>query len=87
MVEISTSNKVERRIDQPDDVCSVVRSYNEWDPLEGAIVGVADGAVVPAWHVTLRATMPEHQGPFFRARVGCRLTHVSLALPTLNLMG
>ncbi|HEY0602655.1 MAG TPA: hypothetical protein VGD58_07075 [Herpetosiphonaceae bacterium] len=48
----------------------VVSSYNEWDPLEEVIVGVIDGATVPAWHVTLQATMPHDQWQFFRAQGG-----------------
>jgi glycine amidinotransferase len=43
-----------------------VNCYNEWDPLEEAIVGVVDGAVVPSWHVSLKATMPEKQWAFFQ---------------------
>jgi glycine amidinotransferase len=44
----------------------VVNSFNEWDPLEEVIVGVVDGASVPAWHVSLRATMPTSQHEFYR---------------------
>lgn len=47
-----------------------VCSYNEWDPLEEVIVGVADGAAVPAWHCTLKATMPSRQWAFYRERGG-----------------
>lgn len=48
----------------------MVNSHNEWDPLEEAIVGVIDGATVPAWHPTLPVTMPRSQWPFFRAEGG-----------------
>lgn len=48
----------------------VVNSHNEWDPLEEVIVGVIDGAAIPAWHVTLRATMPDEQFGFFAANGG-----------------
>ncbi len=48
------------------DDCSVVNSFNEWDPLEEVIVGVLDGASVPPWHVALKATMPEDQWGFFQ---------------------
>lgn len=44
----------------------IVNSSNEWDPLEEIIVGVLDGACVPAWHVTLQSTMPEGQWDFYR---------------------
>ena len=45
----------------------VVNSWNEWGLLEEVIVGVMDGAAVPPWHVTLKATMPEkHWGLFQR---------------------
>lgn len=45
----------------------VVNSFNEWDPLEEVIVGRLDGAVVPPWHVTLKATMPRRHWDFFRS--------------------
>jgi len=48
----------------------VVNSYNEWDLLEEVIVGVIDGAMVPPWHVTLEATMPEKQWDFYRQNGG-----------------
>ncbi|MCP5104250.1 MAG: amidinotransferase, partial [bacterium] len=48
----------------------VVNSFNEWDLLEEVIVGVVDGAAVPAWHVTLQATMPENQWDFYRTNGG-----------------
>lgn len=40
-----------------------VSAYNEWDPLEEVIVGIADGACLPSWHVSLRATMPPTHWP------------------------
>lgn len=43
-----------------------VNSFNEWDTLEETIVGVLDGACVPSWHVTLKATMPKSQWPFYQ---------------------
>ncbi|MFL6234423.1 MAG: amidinotransferase [Thermoanaerobaculia bacterium] len=48
----------------------VVSSYNEWDPLEEVIVGVADGACIPAWHVALKATMPRQYWGFFAENGG-----------------
>lgn len=48
----------------------VVNSYNEWDPLEEVIVGVADRACTPAWHVALKATMPKASWDFFIAHGG-----------------
>ena len=51
-------------------VHSPVHSYNEWDPLEEVIVGVADGACVPAWHVALKATMPRRHWGFFAEHGG-----------------
>ncbi|HEU4539044.1 MAG TPA: inosamine-phosphate amidinotransferase 1 [Polyangiaceae bacterium] len=47
-----------------------VGAYNEWDPLEEVIVGVIDGATVPPWHDSFRATIPEGQWGFFRAQQG-----------------
>jgi glycine amidinotransferase len=35
-----------------------VNSYNEWDPLEEAIVGSVDGAAIPPWHVALKGAVP-----------------------------
>ncbi|HEX2188053.1 MAG TPA: hypothetical protein VHG51_04110 [Longimicrobiaceae bacterium] len=34
-------------------------SFNEWDPLEEVIVGVVDGAAIPAWHTIYRAVLPD----------------------------
>ncbi|WP_224362049.1 inosamine-phosphate amidinotransferase 1 [Hyalangium versicolor] len=48
----------------------VVSSYTEWDPLEEVIVGVADGATVPTWHVSLKATMPKQHWEFFQQNGG-----------------
>jgi glycine amidinotransferase len=50
-----------RPVEKPQPV---VCSYNEWDPLEEVIVGVVDHACIPAWHVALKATMPQSQWPF-----------------------
>ena len=47
-----------------------VSSYNEWDPLEEVIVGRLDGAAVPPWHVSIKATMPEDQWPLFERQGG-----------------
>jgi glycine amidinotransferase len=38
---------------------SPVNSHNEWDPLEEVIVGTLDGAMLPAWNVINRCTVPE----------------------------
>jgi len=48
----------------------VVNSFNEWDPLEEVIVGRLDGAVVPPWHITIKATMPQRYWDFFRCKGG-----------------
>lgn len=47
-----------------------VSSYNEWDPLEEVIVGSVEGAMVPPWHVSLQATMPEQHWPLFQRQGG-----------------
>lgn len=47
-----------------------VSSYNEWDPLEEVIVGVADGACVPPWHRVVEATIPDDRHDFFQAEAG-----------------
>lgn len=49
---------------------SPVCAHNEWDPLEEVIVGIVDGAHVPPWHVSLKATLPENQWDFFRKNAG-----------------
>jgi glycine amidinotransferase len=49
---------------------SPVRSYNEWDPLEEVVLGVAEGATVPPWHPMLAVTMPDDQQEFLRASGG-----------------
>lgn len=48
----------------------VVNSFNEWDPLEEVIVGRLDGAVIPPWHVTLKASMPQRYWDLFRTYGG-----------------
>jgi len=48
----------------------IVSSYNEWDPLEEVIVGTMEGASVPPWHVTLKATMPENHWDFYKKNGG-----------------
>lgn len=48
----------------------VVSSFNEWDPLEEVIVGRLDGAVIPPWHVTVKATMPRRYWDMFRTYGG-----------------
>lgn len=48
----------------------VVCSYNEWDTLEEVIVGVIEGAAVPAWDAELAATMPAKNKDFFLAHAG-----------------
>jgi glycine amidinotransferase len=53
--------------EQPEPAVS---SYNEWDPLEEVIVGSIDGACVPPWHVSLKATMPREHWDFFRTHGG-----------------
>ena len=45
-----------------DTAQGVVCSYNEWDPLEEAIVGRVEGASVPPWHVSVQASVPPHSG-------------------------
>jgi glycine amidinotransferase len=58
-----------QRLNQVSSI-PVVNSFNEWDPLEEVILGVVDGASVPPWHVTLKATMPAHQHDFYKRSGG-----------------
>lgn len=57
------------RLDEPGAVRhaseNAVNSYNEWDPLEEAVVGIVDGAAIPSWHATLEATLPAREREFF----------------------
>lgn len=55
----------ERGISSPSNL-PIVNSFNEWDPLEEVVVGVVDGAVIPPWHMSLKATAPEKHWDFFR---------------------
>lgn len=54
----------------PPSLWPVVNTFNEWDPLEEAILGIVDGAAVPPWHVTLQATMPTSQHEFYHRSGG-----------------
>lgn len=56
--------------EQKTQIYPVVNSYNEWDLLEEVIVGVIEGACVPDWHITVKATMPERQWGFFQEYSG-----------------
>lgn len=47
-----------------------VLSFNEWDPLEEAIVGIVDGAAFPPWHISVKAPIPEQQRELFRLQAG-----------------
>jgi glycine amidinotransferase len=64
----------------------VVNSYNEWDPLEEVIVGTLEGAAVPTWQDSMRATMPTQSWDFFRRRGGgaYRSSELSLAIRELD---
>lgn len=52
------------------DMSLPVASYNEWDPLEEVIVGIVDGAAVPAWDVALEATIPIDSKRLFTDNAG-----------------
>lgn len=47
-----------------------VGSHNEWDPLEEVIVGVVEGAAVPAWNDMFEVILPSGQQPFFTHHAG-----------------
>ncbi len=47
-----------------------VNSHTEWDLLEEVIVGRADHACVPEWHVAIEATMPKKHHTFFKTHGG-----------------
>jgi glycine amidinotransferase len=48
----------------------VVNSFTEWELLEEVIVGRADFACVPEWHITLRATIPPKHWDWFKQNGG-----------------
>ncbi|MFI9842484.1 hypothetical protein ACIHFD_35995 [Nonomuraea sp. NPDC051941] len=45
-------------------------SYNEWDLLEEAIVGIVDDASFPTWHLVLKPVLPAGQQENFRRHSG-----------------
>ncbi|MBS0628774.1 MAG: amidinotransferase [Verrucomicrobia bacterium] len=49
---------------------SVICSYNEWDPLEEVIVGVVEGATVPEYDLSVRASAPSNQSGFYLKEAG-----------------
>jgi len=53
-----------------ENLIPVVNSFNEWDPLEEVIVGRADFACVPDWHITLEATIPPQHWNWFKQNAG-----------------
>lgn len=60
--------RVDVRTDEP--ATPVVNSFTEWECLEEVIVGRADHACVPQWHLTLEATLPRRYWPFFKTHGG-----------------
>jgi glycine amidinotransferase len=59
-------DRVEFRESEASPVCS----HTEWGLLEEVIVGVVQGANVPTWHDSMRATLPENQWDFFKQHGG-----------------
>jgi glycine amidinotransferase len=62
-----------------------VSTHNEWDPLEEAIVGTVAGACIPAWDVSLEATLPEEHRDFYRSRGGTPFPPEQIAAAERNL--
>ena len=54
----------------PQSPLSPVSVHTEWDPLEEVIVGVADSARVPDWHLSIEAVVPAKNRSFFRENSG-----------------
>lgn len=50
-IELTDTTK---KIEKP-----IVNSFNEWDCLEEVIVGRIEGATIPSWDESIRASMPE----------------------------
>ena len=64
---------------------AVVRCHNGWDPLEEVIVGRMDGACIPPWDRTLRATMPEGQWDFLQMNGGAPVPRHEIDAANRNL--
>jgi glycine amidinotransferase len=62
-----------------------VSSHNEWDPLEEVVVGVVDGAAVPAWDAALAATMPVENRRLFEQLAGRPFPRESVAAANRDL--
>jgi len=58
----------------------VVSCYTEWDLLEEVIVGRLEGAVIPEWHASLAATMPDHSHDLFKRQGGTSFPEELIAL-------
>ncbi len=57
-------------ISLPQSSSTPVTSHNEWDPLEEVVVGVVEGAAVPAWNDMFEAILPGDQKAFFERNAG-----------------
>lgn len=62
-----------------------VHCHNGWDTLEEVIVGTMDGACVPPWDETLRATMPRRSWSFFQAKGGTSFSSAEIDAANENL--
>ena len=65
----------------------LVRSFNEWDPLEEVIVGSLEGAVMPPSHITVTRTIPPLAAQLYRLFGGHRYPRIMVEAALRELEG
>jgi glycine amidinotransferase len=65
----------------------LVRSFNEWDPLEEVIVGSLEGAVMPPSHITVTRTIPPLPAQLYRLFGGHRYPRIMVDAARRELEG
>jgi glycine amidinotransferase len=65
----------------------LVRSFNEWDPLEEVIVGSLEGAVMPPSHITVTRTIPPLAAQLYRLFGGRRYPRIMVDAARRELEG
>jgi glycine amidinotransferase len=65
----------------------LVRSFNEWDPLEEVIVGSLEGAVMPPSHITVTRTIPPLAAQLYRLFGGHRYPRIMVDAARRELEG
>ena len=65
----------------------LIRSFNEWDPLEEVIVGSLEGAVMPPSHITVTRTIPPLAAQLYRLFGGHRYPRIMVDAARRELEG